>query len=36
LAIELHEAAAVMTRFDQLWEPLAVVIVAAALWFGTL
>jgi len=25
-----------MTRFDRTWEPLAVVVLAAILWFGTL
>jgi len=25
-----------MTRFDRTWEPLVVLLVAAALWFGTL
>jgi hypothetical protein len=25
-----------MTRFDRTWEPFAVLVVAAILWFGTL
>ena len=35
LASRLHSPAR-MTRFDQIWEPLLVIVAAAMIWIGTL